>query len=187
PWDGALADGGERIRLSFPGQPEWTDPPAGEPVPYIPYVLAEKITYNDKAPWPTTPDGDGPSLERIDTDDYGNDVANWGASPLAGGTPGWANGAAPPNVTVDIEAGDPDAAEQARDPGTFTVTRTGGTANPLIVYYGTSGTAVGADYEPALPGWVEVPAGLASATIEITPLDDADAEPEETLVMTLKG
>ena len=185
PWDGALADEGERLRLSFPGEPEWTAPPPGESPGYVPYIVAEKITYNDKAPWPTTPDGDGPSLERIDPDAYGNDVANWAASPLAGGTPGWANGAAPPNVTVDIEATDPNAAEQARNPGTFTVTRTGGTANPLIVYYSTSGTAVGADYEPALPGWVEIPAGLASAAIEITPLDDTDAEPNETLVMTL--
>ncbi|HUU91406.1 MAG TPA: lamin tail domain-containing protein, partial [Phycisphaerae bacterium] len=187
PWDGALADEGERIELCFPGAPEWTDPPPGEPVPYIPYVLAEKITYDDRPPWPTTPDGNGPSLERLDPDAYGNDVANWGTSPLATGTFGWANGAAPPSVTVSIAAIDADAREQGRDPGTFRISRTGSTADPLIVYYGASGSAVGADYEPALPGWIEIPAGSASATIVVTPFDDTDPEQDETLVLTLVG
>jgi len=185
PWDGALANEGERIELCFPGAPEWFDPPPGEPVPYIPYVLAEKITYDDRSPWPATPDGGGPSLERLDPDVYGNDVANWGASLLTGGTQGWANGAGPPSVTVSVTAVDADAREQARDPGSFRILRTGSTAGPLIVYYGMSGTAVGADYEPALPGWVEIPAGQSYATITVAPIDDLDPEPTETLVLTL--
>jgi len=75
PWDGALENAGERVELSRPGEPEWTDPPPGESPGYVPYTVAEKVTYNDVPAWPTEPDGLGPSLERRVAGDYGNDVS----------------------------------------------------------------------------------------------------------------
>ena len=76
------------------------------------------------------------------------------------------------------------AAEPAQ-PGTFTVTRTGTNSAELTVHYTVAGTAGnGVDYAP-LPGSVTIPPGSASATVTVAPLDDAIAEPAETVVLTL--
>ncbi|KPK43240.1 MAG: hypothetical protein AMK72_13610 [Planctomycetes bacterium SM23_25] len=90
------------------------------------------------------------------------------------------------SLIVSIAASDPDAAEQGTDPGEFTVTRTGPTGAALTVYYSVRGSAgAGADYTPALASHVEIPAGQASATIHITPVDDAEDETDETVILTL--
>jgi len=94
PWDGALANEGERVELSRPGTPE----PGG----FVPYIPTEKITYNDGDPWPLDPDGLGPSLERRVAGAYGNDVINWAASTAASGTPGAANSVTPPPVVTAV-------------------------------------------------------------------------------------
>ena len=57
---------------------------------YMPSYRVDHINYNNAAPWPIQPDGDGPALIRINTADYGNDAINWEASNV-GGTPGQAN------------------------------------------------------------------------------------------------
>ena len=46
------------------------------------------FTYDDTAPWPTAPDGNGPSLEVINTEGDYNNAGNWKASWLVGGSPG---------------------------------------------------------------------------------------------------
>ena len=56
----------------------------GEPIGF----LQEVITYDDASPWPTSPDGDGPSLERINPLGAPNDPTNWRASLASGGSPG---------------------------------------------------------------------------------------------------
>ena len=70
PYDGQLDNGGESIRLERPGDPEVL---TGE----IPYILVEKVTYDDEAPWPVGADGGGYSLRRLVASEYGNDVINW--------------------------------------------------------------------------------------------------------------
>ncbi|HUU92612.1 MAG TPA: lamin tail domain-containing protein, partial [Phycisphaerae bacterium] len=100
----------------------------------------------------------------------------------------FSGGTVAPDVTVTIEATDPDAAEQGADTGTFTITRTGDTTDPLTVYYTVSGTAEDTDYdEGPLPGQVEIAAGSPTATITITPEDDPNFELDETVVLTLTG
>jgi hypothetical protein len=44
------------------------------------YIRADRVSYDDTAPWPTEPDGSGQSLTRISNTAYGNDVANWQAA-----------------------------------------------------------------------------------------------------------
>ena len=87
PYEGALDNspqgGNERVELKRPDTPE--------PDGFVPYILVERIKYNDDSPWPESPDGDGPSLERTAPSVYGNEPANWSASLSAGGTPGAAN------------------------------------------------------------------------------------------------
>jgi hypothetical protein len=86
-YDGKLDNGSETVSLEAPDDPVPTGQlNAGE----IPWVVIDKVKYDDTAPWPTGaggPDGYGPSLERINESNYGNDPSNWQKSESSGGTP----------------------------------------------------------------------------------------------------
>ena len=90
---------------------------------------------------------------------------------------------------ISIVASDATAVEPS-DPGTFKVTRGGGsgTAASLVVSYTTGGTADknGNDYT-ALSGSVTIPANATSAKIKVFPKDDGLAEGRETIVVNLKA
>ncbi|BCL34293.1 choice-of-anchor I family protein [Nostoc sp. MS1] len=89
--------------------------------------------------------------------------------------------------TVSITATDASAAESSTtvNTGSFTLTRTGDTTAALTVTYTVSGTATnGIDYN-GLTGSLVIPAGQASATITITPVNDATTEGNETVILSL--
>lgn len=48
-------------------------------------VLVDSVDYDDATPWPTSPDGDGYSLQLCDPATDNNDAANWGTSNLGTG------------------------------------------------------------------------------------------------------
>ena len=52
--------------------------------------LVDKVEYNDSAPWPTEPDGTGPTLELINPSLENDMASNWAAS-SGNGTPGEIN------------------------------------------------------------------------------------------------
>ena len=79
PFTGVLQDSGERLRLEHPIAPD-TNGSA--------YVTVDDVRYNDRAPWSAAADGSGPSLQRKQPGDYGNDPINWDSAPP---TPGRAN------------------------------------------------------------------------------------------------
>ena len=90
---------------------------------------------------------------------------------------------------VTVAATDAAAAETAAgvrpNLGVFTVTRTGPITAPLTVQYNVAGSATsGLDFT-ALVGSVTIPAGKASATFTVAPLDDAVVEAPETVTVTL--
>jgi hypothetical protein len=85
PFTGALNNGGEKITLAKPGTPVNG---------VTPLITVDRINYDNDAPWPSLPDGSGPSVARISATKYGNDAVNW-TPDLADGTPGIANGTAP--------------------------------------------------------------------------------------------
>jgi hypothetical protein len=72
---GALDNNGEDLKLGRPLAP------AG---PIVPYTLVDKLKYGDTTPWPIPPDGDGPTLQRVQPSSYGNDPANWKTGPNHG-------------------------------------------------------------------------------------------------------
>jgi hypothetical protein len=76
------------------------------------------FTYSDVAPWPTAPDGNGPSLEIIDPQGDPANPANWRASFTIGGSPG-TDGLPPADFDSD---GDVDAADLTRWRSGFGVT-----------------------------------------------------------------
>ena len=86
PYDGKLSNGGERVALARPDQPDGEE---------IPFIAVDVVAYDDSAPWPVAPDGDGPSLARLSPEHYGNDPANWSSSVEIGGSPGRRNGSDP--------------------------------------------------------------------------------------------
>jgi len=92
-----------------------------------------------------------------------------------------------PTQIVTINASDSNAAEAGPQTGGLTVTRSGSTAAPLLVHYTVGGTATaGSDYT-ALAGTISIPAGQASATIAVVPIDDAAVEANETVLVTLSA
>ena len=70
-----LSGGGERIRLAHSSN-----------------CLVDEVNYDDVPPWPTGPDGNGPTLELIDPALDNSLPQSWQASPQNGGTPGLAPG-----------------------------------------------------------------------------------------------
>jgi hypothetical protein len=102
-----------------------------------------------------------------------------------------------PQAVVNIFASDATGSEipvvppwldipQRYDPAVFTVTRTGPTNQPLTVFYSVGGTAAnGVDYD-RLPGDVTIPAGAASALIEVSVTDDFLVEGTETVELKLE-
>ncbi len=71
PYPGTLQDSGERLQLLRPETPTTNG---------TPHVVVDEVRYNDKAPWPTGADGDGPSIQRRAPALYGNEPTNWFAS-----------------------------------------------------------------------------------------------------------
>jgi hypothetical protein len=71
PYDGNLSNGGERLTLVGADG-----------------AVIRDFTYDDASPWPTSPDGGGPSLTAINLTADLNNPANWQASTAVGGSPG---------------------------------------------------------------------------------------------------
>ncbi|HEU0011501.1 MAG TPA: Calx-beta domain-containing protein, partial [Verrucomicrobiae bacterium] len=91
----------------------------------------------------------------------------------------------PPLPTVTVVASDASASESGPNAGTFTVSRTGSTAEALAARYSVGGTAAnGTDYA-TLSGSVTIPSGSSSAIVTVSPIDDSTVEGNETVVLTL--
>ncbi len=96
PFPGVLQDDGERLQLLRPDTPNLGD--SGEPI--VPEIVVDEVRYRAQAPWPEAAAGTGASLERLVAAAYGNDPANWRASPGAP-SPGLENtGNRPPQISV---------------------------------------------------------------------------------------
>jgi CotH kinase protein/Concanavalin A-like lectin/glucanases superfamily/Lamin Tail Domain/Immunoglobulin I-set domain len=88
PYKGKLNNSNERIDLLRPDTPE-----LGE----VPYIVMDRVAYDDGLEWPSGADGRGPSLQRVDPNAYGNDPINWIAATPTPGDP--FNSAAVPTIT----------------------------------------------------------------------------------------
>jgi hypothetical protein len=118
PYVGSLDNAGENVELYRPG-------PNGT------LYLAERIEYNDNAPWPTLADGTGPSLSKTSSAAYSNDPINW-ANGTNDGTPGSNNGSSAPG---DFNS---DGQVNAVDIDTIHAAINGGSLNPAFDLDGNS-------------------------------------------------
>jgi hypothetical protein len=91
--------------------------------------------------------------------------------------------------TIDLWATDARAAEPHAGfakPATVSIRRSGPLGNPVTVRYTSGGAALaGQDFVP-LTGSLVLPAGVASATLQVVPLADALAEGSEDLTLSLE-
>ena len=90
----------------------------------------------------------------------------------------------PADPVVTISASDATASESGSATGVFTITRNPVTASAQTIAISWSGSAVGGDVL-SLPATTTIAANMASATVTVTPLDDAVYEGSETLVATV--
>ena len=89
-------------------------------------------------------------------------------------------------VIATIVATDPNASEIGPDTGEFTITRSGGDITlsiPILTTIGGTAIETG-DYLNIQPN-VLIPANEVSATVTITPIVDANAEGDETVILTI--
>ena len=109
-YPGQLSHGGEHLRLVIPGANPTSD------------VIVDQVAYHDSPPWPVVADGQGPSLQLIDSSRDRSRVGNWTATATNAPvrfTPGavntvraalpafptvWINEIQPENVTGPIDA-----------------------------------------------------------------------------------
>ena len=87
---------------------------------------------------------------------------------------------------VTLIASDP-TANEAGDTGAFTFSRTGPTTSDMVVNFTRTGTATsGSDYSAIVtPGTFTIPVGQAAAVLPVSPLQNATAEADETVILTL--
>jgi hypothetical protein len=90
PFRGALNNDGENIRLYRPDTPETNE---------VPYILVDRIDYDNELPWGAAADGIGPSLQRRVESAYGNDPTNWIASVASPGV-AYVAGGSPPSIVT---------------------------------------------------------------------------------------
>lgn len=86
---------------------------------------------------------------------------------------------------VTIAATRPRVAEADTGKGQFTVTRSAHTDAALTVTYAITGTAISGNDYVMLPGSITIPAGYASASILVTPLEDFVSDGDKTVVATI--
>ncbi len=87
--------------------------------------------------------------------------------------------------TVTVQATDSTATEAGSTTGTFTFYRTGSTAGSLVVNFAVTGTATAVTDYASLGTSVTFNPGFATATKTVTPVDDADIEGDETVIVTI--
>ncbi|MHC4518360.1 MAG: lamin tail domain-containing protein [Planctomycetota bacterium] len=83
PWQGNLANAGERVALEKPQVSDDTNDP-------VAWIVTDEVIYSDVSPWPARADGQGDALQRISSEPThsGNDPANWRSSlPTPGNAP----------------------------------------------------------------------------------------------------
>ena len=83
PAAGVIDNGGERLELLRPDGPTEKNG-----VIVVPMIVVDAVEFDDEDPWPVAADGQGPSLERVSAEVFGDEVASWIVSSSGGGSPG---------------------------------------------------------------------------------------------------
>ncbi len=145
------------------------------------------MNYQDLAPWATSPDGTGHSLQRLTSSLYGNDPVNWtGAAPTAGlPTSGGSTNSPPVLSSIGSQSGDEGVLL------TFTATATDPeSASQTLTYSLDPGAPAGASIHPTTGIFSWIPSkdqgpGVFSVTIRVTDNGAPAKNDSETVVITV--
>ncbi|MDP6547104.1 MAG: lamin tail domain-containing protein, partial [Phycisphaerae bacterium] len=135
-YGGALRGGGERIMLQRPDSPPLLEPD------FVPHLIEDEVEYDDIAPGPIGPDGNGGSLHRVHFEVFGGYGGSWRPD---GPNPGVASDFSMPPIVVtplaDVvvdEDSDPSVRDVSAtfddpDPGDTLTLSVRGNTNPGLV------------------------------------------------------
>jgi hypothetical protein len=182
-YSGNLDNGGQRITLQRPDSP-----PAEEPG-FVPHVIEDEVRYDDIAPWPASPDGNGDSLHRLHYELFGNDAISWnpdtptpGLAPVFSLPPIVAVSIADVNVNEDSDDSVLDLSATFEDPELYTLTLSiTGNTDPGLVTASMDGTDLTLAYAADQSGSASItvratdPSGLwieDVCTVTVNPIDD---------------
>ncbi|MBK7998623.1 MAG: hypothetical protein IPK15_07875 [Verrucomicrobia bacterium] len=141
PWSGQLDNSADDVELIRPDVP---DAPGTPTAGFVPYLLVDKVGYEDLAPWPAGyADGLGAAISRLNVSAFGNDPANWVPAIKTPGAPLVTTGTAP---TVTVQPADTIGAETFS--ASFTIVATG--TGPLGYQWLFNGVPVRAPSSPTL-------------------------------------
>ena len=156
PFAGSLQNSGELLELQRPGAFDTNG---------VPLITVDAVRYNDKAPWPISADGDGPSLQRLISSAYGNDPTNWFAS---GATPGTTNIF---NASPAVALISPAAGSTYTNPVSIALQAVASDSDGTVskIEFFQNGLKIGeALGSPASLLWTNVPAGSYALTVRAT-------------------
>jgi PKD repeat protein len=172
PYGGALNNGGETIQLVDQFGTE-----------------IDMVPYDDNDPWPTEPDGDGPSLSLINPDLDNTLPESWLPSLENFGTPGVVNFPADPVITINF----PNGGEYIQQGSTYDITwsymnYTGNVKIELINLAGSNET-LASSVDVTLGTWQwDVPAGQTTGDqfkIKISDVNTGDPWDESDAVFSI--
>lgn len=160
-------------------------------------AIVDTVNYDDAAPWPTAPDGTGPSLELIDASTDNNLGTNWRASATATGktysnvaisaSPGVFS--APVFATVNFSVRSQSVAETAPQATVaLALTGTGSAAGTVEVYLSSGSASKGSDYV-FNDTTLTIPAGVVASpiTFSVKINNDDLAESDEYFVLRFRN
>ncbi len=154
PYGGKLDNSGGNIHLIRPDNPNLDST--------VPYILVDRVQYNDGGAWPETADGAGASLQRLVLTDYGNDPTNWIAASASAG--------------IDFPHGTPPLITQ--QPADATVFVAGTTAGSTVYSVGTTNFTASVDGADVKIQWrfngVAIP-GATNAVLTLTNIQTVNA------------
>ncbi len=161
-------------------------------------ILVDSVFYDDAAPWVTTPDGGGPSLELCDANSDNNDGTNWSASTnyvgIVNGTTVYASPGAPNCTgtapTVVSFSGTSMIVNEPDSTILFYVSITNADTNTISVniHIEAASTAVSStDYIFADTIIFFLPLQDTTYAIPIQIVNDAIFEPTDTLILSLQN
>lgn len=162
--------------------------------------VKDSVKYDDGAPWPTTPDGDGPSLTLCDYSSDNSNVTNWYASGVSTGIIILQNEVkcsplAADNVvctTNPIIAFESISTMVNENVGTVTINLTITNESSMVtsadVIVGTASTANSADYTFTDPTTVTFPANSTTIqSFDVVINDDSNPEATEEIILEIQN
>jgi hypothetical protein len=182
PVNGFLDNAGETFRIQRPGAPE-----TGPNGLTVPYITVDELSYDNKGPWPTSPNETGPSLIRKSPVIFGDDATDWQASPVNGGSPGRDN---LPNGQPVVDAG-ADASVNVNDTFTRAINFTDGPGDLGQTYTATVSWGDGTPdtiYDDVTSGFLisHVFQGTGHFGVNVVVTDDAGGLGSDALLVDVK-